>query len=44
MYLRAGVLRIQRIEELSSVTVQILQIQMQNIQMPGRIGLRNLFL
>ena len=42
MYLWAGILCIQRVKELPSVAVQILQIQMQYIQMPGRVRLRDL--
>ena len=44
MHLRAGILRIQSIEKLPSVAVQVLQIQMQHIQMPGRVRLRDLLL
>ena len=44
MYLWAGILCIQCVKELPSVAVQILQIQMQYIQMPGRVRLRDLLL
>ena len=44
MHLRAGIFRIQSIEKLPSVAVQVLQIQMQHIQMPGRVRLRDLLL